>query len=137
MNRRRFLKFGFVATAAAALGGLTKMAVSKTQNKYYGGQISEHFDGTRFFNPAYKPGWSPDLLRCTMYIGHLTTYRASLIKEVGGFRPLWGQALECFCFDPGVVGDEPVHGARWLGGWILGNRLDGLGTGDVAFSGSG
>ncbi|MEO0371478.1 MAG: glycosyltransferase [Pseudomonadota bacterium] len=43
-------------------------------------------DGARFFNPAYKPGWSPDLLRCTMYIGHLTTYRADLIKEVGGFR---------------------------------------------------
>ncbi|MEO0773956.1 MAG: glycosyltransferase, partial [Pseudomonadota bacterium] len=46
-------------------------------------------DGTRFFNPAYKPGWSPDLLRCTMYIGHLTTYRASLIKEVGGFRSVF------------------------------------------------
>ena len=35
--------------------------------------------------PFFKPDWSPDLLQCFMYIGHLTIYRASLIREIGGF----------------------------------------------------
>ena len=34
-----------------------------------------------------KPGWSPGLLLSTMYIGHLTAYRRSLVDQVGGFRP--------------------------------------------------
>jgi glycosyltransferase involved in cell wall biosynthesis len=36
-----------------------------------------------------KPGWSPELLLSTMYIGHLTTYRRSLVEEVGGFRSMF------------------------------------------------
>ena len=34
-----------------------------------------------------KPGWSPDLLLATMYIGHLTAYRRSIVDRLGGFRP--------------------------------------------------
>lgn len=33
-----------------------------------------------------KPGWSPELLLSTMYIGHLTTYRRSVVEQLGGFR---------------------------------------------------
>jgi GT2 family glycosyltransferase/SAM-dependent methyltransferase len=36
---------------------------------------------------ALKPGWSPDLLRSTMYVCHLTVTRRSLALELGGFRP--------------------------------------------------
>nr|WP_222533433.1 glycosyltransferase [Azospirillum sp. 412522] len=43
-------------------------------------------DGQRCFGAAYKPGWSPELLRSTMYIGHLTTYRAELLRKAGGWR---------------------------------------------------
>jgi glycosyltransferase involved in cell wall biosynthesis len=34
----------------------------------------------------YKPDWSPDYFRRVMYVGHLLVVRASLVKEVGGFR---------------------------------------------------
>ena len=34
-----------------------------------------------------KPDFSPERLRGQMYLGHLTCYRASLLAEVGGFRP--------------------------------------------------
>jgi GT2 family glycosyltransferase len=34
----------------------------------------------------FKPDWNPDLLRSQNYISHLGVYRASLAREVGGFR---------------------------------------------------
>ena len=36
--------------------------------------------------PFFKPEWSPELLCSSMYIGHLTAYRRSLVEQVGGFR---------------------------------------------------
>ena len=36
-----------------------------------------------------KPGWSPELLLSTMYIGHLTAYRRSVLDAVGGFRSMF------------------------------------------------
>ncbi len=43
-------------------------------------------DGRR--NGAFcKPQFSPDWLRCHMYLNHLTVYRRSLVQDVGGFRP--------------------------------------------------
>jgi len=36
--------------------------------------------------PFFKPEWSPELLCSSMYIGHLTAYRRSLVSEIGGFR---------------------------------------------------
>lgn len=38
------------------------------------------------FDPHFKPDYSPDLLLSTNYISHLGVYRASLVREVGGFR---------------------------------------------------
>lgn len=43
-------------------------------------------DGNRV-GPFCKPGFSPDWLRCHMYLNHLGAYRRSLVSEVGGFRP--------------------------------------------------
>ena len=43
------------------------------------------FDGTHV-EPYFKPDWSPEYLRSTMYIGHLTVYRRTLIERIGGFR---------------------------------------------------
>ena len=37
-------------------------------------------------NPMFKPSWSPDLMRCQMYVGHLLGFKKSLFDEVGGFR---------------------------------------------------
>src|SRR5262249_32318275 len=33
-----------------------------------------------------KPDWSPLLLTAVMYTGHLSVYRTSLVRELGGFR---------------------------------------------------
>ncbi|MEY2490179.1 MAG: hypothetical protein QOC70_2121, partial [Verrucomicrobiota bacterium] len=36
--------------------------------------------------PFFKPEWSPELLCSSMYVGHLTAYRPSLVEQIGGFR---------------------------------------------------
>jgi len=36
--------------------------------------------------PFFKPEWSPELLCSSMYIGHLTAYRRSLVDQIGSFR---------------------------------------------------
>ena len=35
--------------------------------------------------PFRKPAWSPDYLSGCMYLGHLSAYRTSLVRSVGGF----------------------------------------------------
>ena len=39
-----------------------------------------------YFDFYLKPDWSPFLLINHMYTGHLTVYRTSLVRQVGGFR---------------------------------------------------
>lgn len=41
--------------------------------------------GERYL-PFFKPDWSPDLLTCFMYVGHLTVYRKTLVDKLKGFR---------------------------------------------------
>lgn len=41
----------------------------------------------RHYHETRKPIWSPEKLRGQMYIGHLSTYRLSIVKEVGYLRP--------------------------------------------------
>lgn len=48
-------------------------------------KISE--DGTRRFEPHFKPDWSPDTLRSCNYITHLTVIRSDLLEKTGWFRP--------------------------------------------------
>lgn len=36
--------------------------------------------------PIFKPAFSPDLLRCGMYLGHLLVVRTARLWELGGFR---------------------------------------------------
>lgn len=36
--------------------------------------------------PIFKPAFSPDLLRCGMYLGHLLVVRTARLRELGGFR---------------------------------------------------
>lgn len=42
--------------------------------------------GGNRFDPYFKPGWSPDLLLSTNYVGHLGAYRKSILEEAGGFQ---------------------------------------------------
>jgi len=41
--------------------------------------------------PCFKPDWSPDTLLSSMYIGGLCVYRTSLVRELGGLRPQYGE----------------------------------------------
>jgi O-antigen biosynthesis protein len=41
---------------------------------------------SRRFDPAFKPGWSPDYLESCMYTAHLAIYRKSLAERIGGFK---------------------------------------------------
>jgi hypothetical protein len=42
-------------------------------------------DGTRQ-EPTCKPAWSPDYFLSFMYTGHISCFRTSLVRAVGGFR---------------------------------------------------
>lgn len=42
-------------------------------------------DGERV-QPIFKPAYSPDLLCCGMYLGHLLVVRTARLRELGGFR---------------------------------------------------
>jgi O-antigen biosynthesis protein len=42
-------------------------------------------DGTHV-EPFFKPDWSPEYLRATMYLGHLVVYRREVVEKAGGFR---------------------------------------------------
>lgn len=42
-------------------------------------------DGRRF-EPYFKPDWMPDLFLGQNYVSHLTVYRTSVVRNVGGFR---------------------------------------------------
>lgn len=43
-------------------------------------------DGKIRHMPFFKPDWSPDLFLSMMYTNHLATYRASIVKKIGGLR---------------------------------------------------
>lgn len=43
-------------------------------------------DGSKRFDPHFKPDWSPDTLMSLMYTGHLAAYRTSIVRDIGGLR---------------------------------------------------
>jgi GT2 family glycosyltransferase len=42
--------------------------------------------GKEYFGPFFKPDWSPEYLLSMMYTCHLSVFRTSLVKELGGYR---------------------------------------------------
>jgi GT2 family glycosyltransferase len=47
----------------------------------------DYIDGQgRRVQPIFKPAFSPDLLRCGMYMGHLLVVRTAKLRQLGGFR---------------------------------------------------
>jgi glycosyltransferase involved in cell wall biosynthesis len=40
----------------------------------------------KFSEPYFKPDWSPDSFLSRMYTCHLSTYRRSIVQEIGGLR---------------------------------------------------
>jgi L-ascorbate metabolism protein UlaG (beta-lactamase superfamily) len=63
MNRRTLFK-GAALLAGLATAGGTATAMKPARNRYYSGPVSDHFDGTRFFNPGGEvPRGGLDLLK--------------------------------------------------------------------------
>ena len=63
MQRRRFLKFAGLFGLAGVLGAVGARGAS-AGNRYYTGPVSDHFDGTKFFNPdGQEPKGFVDLLK--------------------------------------------------------------------------
>ena len=52
----------------------------------YSDERTVNDDGWPFSTPFYKPDWSPTMHLAMNYTTHLTVYKTSLMREVGGFR---------------------------------------------------
>lgn len=51
-------------------------------------------DGKIRHLPFFKPDWSPDLFWCENYTKHLSAYRMSVVKKVGGLRSAYNGAQD-------------------------------------------
>lgn len=51
-------------------------------------------DGKIRHLPFFKPDWSPDLFMCMMYTNHLSCYRTSIVKGIGGLRSAYNGAQD-------------------------------------------
>ncbi|TWA82762.1 glycosyltransferase involved in cell wall biosynthesis [Azospirillum brasilense] len=73
----------------------------------------------RFYDATHKPGWSPELLRSTMYIGHLTCYRTAVVRQAGGFRSAYDgtQDYDLALRVAGIT-DRFVHVPKILYHWV-------------------
>jgi len=49
--------------------------------------------GESYNEPAFKPEWSPELLKGYFYIGQLGVYRTTLVRSLGGFRAEFYQSI--------------------------------------------
>ena len=79
MNRRSFLKLSALAGLFGTGASGTAMALARASNPYHSGSPSDHFDGTRFFNPD----------------GSAPKGFADLIKwQLGGGREPWPAAVK-------------------------------------------
>lgn len=58
----------------------------KTLDFIYSDEDKTDEEGKEFFEPHFKPDWSPDTLRSYNYICHFTVFRRSLLQKVGNFN---------------------------------------------------
>ncbi|MGH8982648.1 MAG: glycosyltransferase family 2 protein [Acidimicrobiia bacterium] len=73
-----------------------------------------------YVDPFYKPGWSPDRLRCQPYTGRLTLLRRELANEVGGVRTQAGSAYE---WDLVLRASERVRGVEQIAEVLCHRRM--------------
>jgi GT2 family glycosyltransferase len=77
------------ATAVAAL----RFALEKEPRIGMIYSDEDAIDGAgRRCHPLFKPDWSPETFRAVDYMGNLTAFHLPLVREVGGFRPEFGEA---------------------------------------------
>ncbi|WP_188261067.1 glycosyltransferase family 2 protein [Azospirillum tabaci] len=101
-----------------ALYEIAAAIVEHDPDAVYSDEDKMTVDG-RFYDATFKPGWSPDLLRSTMYIGHLTCYRASVVRSVGGFRSAYDGTQDYdLALRVAAVTDRFVHVPKILYHWV-------------------
>ncbi|WP_155647486.1 glycosyltransferase [Burkholderia territorii] len=67
-----------------------------------------------------KPDWSPLLMNSSMYIGHLSVYRRSLMDNVGGFRSEFDFSQDYdFALRAMELTNQVVHIPKVLYGWRM------------------
>ena len=72
----------------------------------------------RRVQPVFKPAFSPDLLRCCMYLGHFLVARRSRLEEMGWFRSVVDGAQDYDLALRATAGDAVVvHLPRVLYHW--------------------
>ncbi len=85
MNRRKLLKWLGLGSLAAAAGFTGTRALAG--NRYYQGPVSDHFDGTSFFNPGgVEPLGFRDLMRWQFWEGR-ASWPALFASPFGATRP--------------------------------------------------
>ena len=84
MKRRNFLGLAGLAGVAACAFGPT----GARGNPYYSGPVSDHFDGTRFFNPGGQPpGGFGRFLRWRLQGGRAADWPAAAPSPFAGTKP--------------------------------------------------
>ncbi|MFD0915036.1 MBL fold metallo-hydrolase [Pseudahrensia aquimaris] len=64
MKRRKFLKGAGLVGLGGAAATTMGVTAARSQNSYYDGPVSDHFDGVRFFNPdGHEPKGFVDLVK--------------------------------------------------------------------------
>lgn len=101
-----------------ALYEIAAAIVEHNPDVVYSDEDKMTVDG-RFYDATCKPGWSPDLLRSTMYIGHLTCYRTSVVRSVGGFRSAYDGTQDYdLALRVAAVTERFVHVPKILYHWV-------------------
>lgn len=63
-----------------------KIQVNPKVDVIYSDEDKISLDGRVRSEPTCKPAWSPDYFLSFMYTGHISCFRATVVREVGGFR---------------------------------------------------
>ncbi len=89
------------------------------------------------FDTFYKPDWSPEYLLGCMYTGHLSVYRTTLVRELGGFRSEVNGAQDYdLALRAASRTDRIVHVPKVLYHWRVteGSMSSGVGAKDYAYA---
>ncbi|WP_244564204.1 glycosyltransferase family 2 protein [Rhizobium sp. RU36D] len=80
----------------------------------------DKIEGTKRYDPYFKPDWNPDLLRSHNLVCHLGVYEIGRVRAIGGFRKGLEGAQDhdlVLRFSEGLKANEIVHIPRVLYHW--------------------
>jgi glycosyltransferase involved in cell wall biosynthesis/LmbE family N-acetylglucosaminyl deacetylase len=63
------------------------LCISRAQPDFIYSDEDKLTEQGEYTQPHFKPDWSPDTMMSTMFTGHVSCVRRSLLEKVGGLRP--------------------------------------------------